>query len=45
MLAGKHCSPVLIYVVLAIIVVTLAFVVAHRGPDRQPQNEPIHQKQ
>jgi len=45
MLAGKRCSPALIYVVIAIIVVTLAFVVSRRGPDRQPQNEPIHEKQ
>jgi len=45
MLAGKRCSPVLIYAVLAIIVGALTFVAVSHGPERQPPAQPIHQKQ
>jgi hypothetical protein len=45
MLAGKRCSPILIYLVIAIIVGTLAFVAASHTPDRRPPAEPIHEKQ
>ena len=45
MLAGKRCSPALIYVFIAIIVGTLAFLALHHGPERQPRTEPIHEKQ
>jgi hypothetical protein len=45
MLAGKRCSPVLLYLFLAIIVGTLIFVAVSHGPDHQPPAEPIHQKE
>jgi len=45
MLAGKHCSPILVYLVLAIIIGTLVFLAASHAPDRRPPAEPIHQKQ
>jgi hypothetical protein len=45
MLAGKRCSPALIYLFIAIIVGALAFVAVSHGPDRQPKTAPIHEKQ
>jgi hypothetical protein len=45
MLAGKRCSPALIYIFIAIIVGSLAFFAFHHGPQRQPPAEPIHEKQ
>jgi hypothetical protein len=45
MLAGKRCSPVLIYVFIAVIIGALTFLAVSHGPDRQPKAEPIHEKQ
>ncbi|HTZ98382.1 MAG TPA: hypothetical protein VMB18_18395 [Terriglobales bacterium] len=45
MLAGKRCSPVVIYVALAFIVISLTFLLVKRGPDRRPNAAPLHQPQ
>lgn len=45
MFAGKRCGPTLIYLFIAIIVATLAFLALSHGPQRQPPAPPIHQKQ
>jgi hypothetical protein len=42
-LAGKRCSPVVIYIALALIVISLTFLWAKRGPDRRPNAAPLHQ--
>jgi hypothetical protein len=42
--AGKRCKPILLYVILVVIVLSLAYFYMHRGGGGVlPQDPPMHQ--
>jgi len=40
---GKRCKPILLYVVLVVVALSLVYFCMHRGGDMLPQNAPLHQ--
>jgi hypothetical protein len=43
MTVGKHCSTIWLYIGLAIIVLSLTYLVVGTSPNRHPKAVPIHQ--
>jgi hypothetical protein len=43
LLAGKRCSPFLLYAALAVIVISLLVVAIRRGSNPPPPGPPLHQ--
>jgi hypothetical protein len=42
--AGKRCKPTLLYVILAVVALSLVYFCVHRGREVLPtQNPPLHQ--
>jgi len=42
--AGKRCKPILLYVVLIIVGLSLVYFSVNRGRGALPQNAPLHQR-
>jgi hypothetical protein len=42
LLVGKRCSPILIYIALAVIIVSLSFLALRRSRNLPPQAVPMH---
>ena len=41
--AGKRCKPILLYVALIVVGLSLLYFSVHRGGGLQPQSPPLHQ--
>jgi hypothetical protein len=41
--AGKRCKPILLYVILVVVALSLVYFYVHRGGEVLPQNPPLHQ--
>jgi hypothetical protein len=43
LVAGKRCKPILLYVVLAVVALSLVYFYMHHGGGVVPQKPPMHQ--
>lgn len=40
---GKRCKPVLLYVILVVVALSLVYFCVHRGGGVLPENPPLHE--